>query len=60
MVSPNTGAYGSAPGRCGGTLAMVLRKWTLGNGENPEQSVIIFYVLWPHYHRNANPDFFLF
>lgn len=46
--------------RCGGTLAMVLKKWTLGNGENPEQSVMIFYVLWPHYHRNVNLDFFYF
>lgn len=34
--------------------------WTLGGGENAEQSVLIFYVLSAHHRRNARPDFIYF
>ena len=67
VLSPNTGACGSAPGSqmgrgsgYGAGEGLKPRMWTLGSGENPEQSVLIFYVLWAHHHRNANPDFVYF
>ena len=34
--------------------------WTLGGGENAEQSVLIFYVLSAHHRRNARLDFIYF
>lgn len=67
LVSPNTGTCGSMPGSQRGRGSghgaygrLKPRMWTLGGGENAEQSVLIFYVLLAHHRGNARPDFIYF